>query len=261
MPSWITRHPLISFFALAYALSWWPWVWTALDPTAPSTILPPGPLLAALFVLAVIGGWSAVSQFLKRIVRWRVGPSWYAIALGLPVAITIVSALLNIALGAEMAPHFHGWADLGARFLFILLLIGLGEEPAWRGFALPRLMVSRSALAASIFLGILHIVWHLPLLGIEYDASNVVPWMIGVVAFAIIVTWVYLHTEGSLLLPMLCHSSVNLSAVAFGWFAGADLLRLWWLFGALWALAACVVVVRYGPSLTRHTAIATLETI
>jgi len=258
MSSWIKRHPLIAFFALAYALSWWPWVWTALDPTAPSTILPTGPLLAALFVVAITGGWSAVWQFLKRIVQWRVGLRWYAIVLGLPVAITIASAAVNVALGAEMTPHFPGWADLGARFLFILLLIGLGEEPAWRGFALPRLMAGRSALAASVILGILHIVWHLPLLGIEYDASNIVPWMIGVVAFAIVVTWVYLHSEGSLLLPMLCHSSVNLSAIAFGWFAGADLLRLWWLFGALWALAALVVVVRYGPSLTRRVAIATV---
>lgn len=253
MPNLIKRHPLTAFFALAYALSWWPWIWTALDPAAPSTILPPGPLLAALIVLAIIGGWSAVWQFLKRIVQWRVGLRWYGVVLALPPAITLGSVALNLAFGATMEPHFLGWADLGARFVFILLLIGLGEEPAWRGFALPRLMAGRSALAASMLLGLLHIVWHLPLLGVEYNASNVAPWMIGVTAFAILVTWVYLHTEGSLLLPMLFHSSVNVSAVAFGWFSDDDLLRLWWLFAALWVLAAALVVLRYGSRLTRRT--------
>jgi len=254
MSAWIKRHPLIAFFTLAYALSWWPWVWTALDPAAPSTILPPGPLLAALIVLAVTGGWAAVWQFLKRIVQWRVGLRWYLVVLALPPAITLGAVALNLAFGATMEPHFLGWTDLAARLVFILLLIGLGEEPAWRGFALPRLITGRSALMASLILGILHILWHLPLLGVEYNASNVVPWMIGVLSFAILVTWIYLHTEGSLLLPMLFHSSVNVSAVMFGWFQGVDLLRLWWLFGALWVLAAGVVVVRYGRALTQRAA-------
>jgi len=254
MSAWINLHPLIAFFALAYALSWWPWVWTALDPAVPSTILPPGPLLAALIVLAVTGGWSAIWRFLKRIVQWRVGLRWYLVVLALPPAITLGAVALDLLLGAEWEPHFPGWPDLAALFVFILLFIGLGEEPAWRGFALPRLMKGRSALMASMILGVLHIVWHLPLLGVEYNASNVAPWMIGVLSFAILVTWIYLHTEGGLLLPMLFHSSVNVSAVMFGWFSGEDLLRLWWLFGALWVLAASVVVVRYGAALTRRAA-------
>lgn len=254
MPARLRRHPLILFFTLAYALSWWPWVWTALDPTASSTILPSGPLLAALIVLAVTGGWGAIRQFLKRIVQWRIGLRWYLVVLVLPAVITLASAALNLALGAEMEVYFLGWTDLAARFVFVLLLIGLGEEPAWRGFALPRLMAGRSALAASTLLGLLHIVWHLPLLGVEYNLHNVVPWMIGVIAFAILATWIYLHTAGNLLLPMLFHSSVNVSAIAFGWFSGNDLLRLWWLFGALWALAAGIVILCSGPTLVRRGA-------
>jgi len=249
---WIRRHPLIAFFALAYALSWWPWLWTALDPqNAPSTILPPGPLLAALIVLALTGGWAAIRGFLKRIVQWNVGLRWYALVLALPAAITLGAVAINLQLGATMAVQFSGWIDLATRFLFVLVFIGLGEEPAWRGFALPRLMDGRSALVASLILGVLHIVWHLPLLGVEYDASNVLPWAIAVLAFSILVTWIYLHTNGSLLLPMLFHSSVNTSAVLFRWFSGDDLVVLWWLFAALWAIAAGIVVLRYGPALTR----------
>ncbi|HEV8389354.1 MAG TPA: hypothetical protein VGQ35_05895 [Dongiaceae bacterium] len=95
MPNWIRRHPLIAFFALAYVLSWWPWLWKALDPTAPSTILPTGPLLAALTVLAISDGWSAVWRFLKRIVHWRVRLRWYLIVLALPPAITLGAVALN----------------------------------------------------------------------------------------------------------------------------------------------------------------------
>jgi membrane protease YdiL (CAAX protease family) len=254
MLSWIKRHPLIAFFALAYALSWWPWLWTALDPAAPSTILPPGPLLAALIVLALIGGWSAVWQFLTRIVLWRVGLRWYALALLLPPMITVGAVGLSLKLGAAWEPHFLGGTDLAARFAFILLFIGLGEEPAWRGFALPRLMAGRSALAASLVLGVLHIVWHLPLFGIEYDLGNIVPWMVSVLSFAIVVTFIYLRTRGSLLLPMLFHTSVNVSAVMFGWISGDGMLRLWWAFAALWVAAAVIVIARHGPALAQRTA-------
>jgi hypothetical protein len=253
MMEWTRRHPLLAFFALAYALSWWPWLWSALDPqNAPSTILPPGPLLAALIVLALIGGWAAIRAFLKRIVQWNVGFRWYALVLALPAAITLGAVAINLQLGATMEMQFPGWIDLVARFLFVLVFIGLGEEPAWRGLALPRLMDGRSALAASLILGVLHIVWHLPLLAVEYDASNVLPWAIAVLAFSILVTWIYLHTDGSLLMPMLFHSSVNTSAVLFRWFSGDDLVVLWWPFAALWALAAGIVVLRYGPTLMRR---------
>ncbi len=255
MRDWARRHPLLAFFALAYALSWWPWLWTALDPqNAPSTILPPGPLLAALIVLALTGGWSAVWQFLKQIVLWRVGLRWYGLVLLLPPFITVGAVGLSLMLGPAWEPHFLGWTDLAARFGFILLFIGLGEEPAWRGFALPRLMAGRSALAASLILGVLHIVWHLPLFGIEYDLGNIVPWMVSVLSFAIVVTWIYLHTRGSLLLPMLFHTSVNVSAMMFGWISGDGMLRLWWVFAALWVATAGIVIARYGPALTQRAA-------
>ena len=86
------------------------------------------------------------------------------------------------------------------RFVFILLWIGLGEEPGWRGFALPRLLAGRTALAAALILGIIHLVWHLPLFGVEYDAANILPWGITVVCFSIVIAWVWLATGGSVLM-------------------------------------------------------------
>lgn len=258
MLAWIRRHPLIAFFTLAYALSWWPWVWTRIDPEAPSTILPPGPLLAALIMLGLIGGWPAIRQFLLKIVAWRVGLRWYLVALLLPAAITILSVALNLLLGARMPAEtpYPSAVEFGQRFVFILLFIGLGEEPAWRGFALPPLLARHNALLASLILGALHALWHITLFGVEYDLQNGLPWVIGVLAFAVVVTWVWRHTGGSLLLPMLMHTSVNSAAFPFRWFEGGDLLRLWWLFGALWCLAAAFVVLGYGPQLTRRSGLA-----
>ncbi|MGH8429421.1 MAG: lysostaphin resistance A-like protein, partial [Solimonas sp.] len=146
--------------------------------------------------------------------------------------------------------------DLIARFVFILLLIGLGEEPAWRGYALPRLVAGRTALAASLVLGLLHAVWHLPLFGIEYDLQNGIPWAISVVCVAIVITWIWLHTGGSLLLPMLLHTSNNTIAFFWGMFAGADQLRLWWIWCALWVATTAIVVAATGPALTRKPATA-----
>ena len=171
------RHPLVGFFGLAYLLSWWPWVWYRIDPAAvDAPILPFGPLIAAAIMLALIGGWPAVRAWLGGIAVWRVGPLWYALVLLLPAAITAMAVGVNLFLGAALPPEavLPGWGDLAARFLFIFVLIGLGEEPAWRGYALPRLIEGRPALAGALILGLLHALWHLPLFGIEYDFGNVV---------------------------------------------------------------------------------------
>ena len=245
------RHALAVFFVLAYALSWWPWIWTIASPeTSPSTILPCGPFFAAVIVLAILGR-NHLMDFLKGIVRWRIAPRWYAVALLLPLLVTIVAVLVNIGLGAEPLGSFEapGLYSLLAKFIFVFVLIGLGEEPAWRGFALPRLLVGLSPIMASAVLGILHMFWHLPLLGVEYDMQSVVPWAIGLMGYTIVVTWMYMNSGGSVLLPALMHSAVNTSAFFFQMFNGAELIRLWWLFAILWALAAVAVVLVYGPSL------------
>jgi hypothetical protein len=70
--SLVRRYPLTAFFALACALSWWPWILYSFD-LAPNPIVGVGPFLAALVVLAVTEGKSGVMRLLRRMVRWRVG--------------------------------------------------------------------------------------------------------------------------------------------------------------------------------------------
>ena len=252
--SLIKRNQLVAFVILAYALSWWAWVWYRLDPgNVDAPILPVGPLLAALIVLGIVGGWPAIKQLLGKIVHWRVGWVWYAVVLLLPVAFTLGAVGLNLLLGAQQTAAFEvpSAVQLAVRFVFILLWIGLGEEPGWRGFALPRLLARHTALTAALILGVIHMVWHLPLFGVEYDAANVWPWGISVICFSIVIAWVYVHTGGSVLLPMLMHASNNTIAFTWRMFEGGDQLRLWWVWCAFWVIAVAVVVVSTGTSLSR----------
>ena len=106
--AFVRRHQLAAFVVLAYALSWWAWIWYRLDSeNVGAPILPMGPLLAALIVLFLVGGWPEVKDLLQSIVRWRVGWVWYLVALGLPVALTLTALGLNLLLGAEPVAGFR----------------------------------------------------------------------------------------------------------------------------------------------------------
>jgi uncharacterized protein len=246
----IRRYPLISFFVLACALSWWPSILYALD-LLPQPIAGFGPFLAAIVVLAITRGRTGVVGLVRRMVRWRVGLRWYAVALLLPVAIALAAAVFTVLLGAQ-APssvELGGWTGLFSTFFILLLIPGLGgtwEEPGWRGYALPRLQTGRSALFASLVLWVGIAVWHLPLFIVgEIHWSDIV-FMIG---FVIVFNWVFNNAQGSVLIVMLMHAMNNTIAGSFfsPMFSGADSVRDAWLFAALWCATAVVVVIVYGP--------------
>ena len=105
----VRSHPLISFFLLAYALSWWGPILYVFNHDLPP-VASFGPFLAALAVLAVTRGKSGVVSLLRSMVRWRVGLLWYAVALLLPAGLALAATVLNVLLGAQ-APSS---AELGS---------------------------------------------------------------------------------------------------------------------------------------------------
>jgi membrane protease YdiL (CAAX protease family) len=102
-------------------------------------------------------------------------------------------------------------------FVFVFFLGGpLGEEPGWRGFALPRLQRLHGPLLGSLILGPLWALWHLPLFFVPAWETpptilNIVLYVIAATAFTIIMTWVFNNTKGSLLIAILLHAAVNTS--------------------------------------------------
>lgn len=249
--SMVKRYPLIIFFVLSYALSWLAWpVWAS--GLYPNPVFSFGPFLAALVVLAITHGKSGVGGLLRRMVRWRVGLRWYAAALLLPPGLTVAATVLNVLLGAQ-APspaELGGWTVLVPTFLFVLLIPGLGgawEEPGWRGYALPRLQDGRSALFASLILGVLIAGWHLPLMFVgQVHYSDIASIMGAVIVF----NWVFNNANGSVLIIMLMHAMNNtISGNYFSpMFSGADSVSQGWLLAVVWCVVAIVVVIVAGPA-------------
>jgi membrane protease YdiL (CAAX protease family) len=247
----VRRYPLITFFVLAYVFSWWPWPLYILG-LAASPVIGFGPFFAAVVVLALTGGKAGVVALLRRMVRWRVAPVWYAVALLLPVAINVAATVLNVLLGARppSPAELGAWPGLIPTFFLLLLVPGLGgawEEPGWRGYALPKLQASRSALLASLILGVGWAFWHLPLM-----VTGVIPWsdIAYVIVQSVVYTWLFNNTRGSVLLVMLFHTMNNVISGGFfhAMFSGADWVRQGWLLVALWCAVALIAVVVDGPA-------------
>ena len=245
--NFVRNRPLTSFLPLAFLLSWYPWL-IALAMGRTTGPNPLGPFVAALIVTGAGEGWPAVKALLARIVKGKVGIRWYAMAFGLPVALVAVSFATNTLFGAPLptSAQWATWPDSIEKFLFILLFIALGEEPGWRGFLLPRLQQRHGSVLASLILGGIWALWHLPLLGTEIKPELVAPFLLSVFAAAIVITRLYNGSGGSVLLPMLMHATVNTvaSGFLFQFATGADLSRLWWIYTAVWLVAATVVAVR-----------------
>jgi uncharacterized protein len=247
----VKRHPLTTFFILAYALSWWAWIPYAVG-TFPNPVASFGPFLAAVVVLAVTEGKAGLVGLFRRMLRWRVAPGWYAVALLLPAVLAASATALNVLLGAQppSAAQLGAWTGIFSTFAIVILIPGVGgawEEPGWRGYALPRLQSGRSALVAALILAALIAGWHLPLMVVgQVHYSDIVLIFAGV----IVLNWVFNNAKGSVLIIMLMHAANNAVAGSFfaPMFSGADSVREAWLVALVWWVVAVLVIVISGPT-------------
>lgn len=256
----IKRHPMAMFLILTYVLSWWPMLFV-------DGLNPFGPTIAALIVTAVVGGRAAVKALLRKQVQWRVKPRWYLVALGLPLSLYALAVVLNVLLGAPAptAELLSQWPTALLLFPLILIIGGpLGEELGFQGFAQPRLLAVRSALVASLLMAVVRIGFHLPLI-VDLDNPTSLanlPYIPLLIAAAVLYTWLYLHTNGSVLLATLLHGSIAIGAEYFQpMFSGADSVRLFWILAALFCAAALVVRIVTGPNLAWRIPAAPVEAI
>jgi uncharacterized protein len=268
----IRRHPLVAFFTLALGLSWIAWtpyvlsqngigVWDFAFPVVLGTSQLTGmllgaylgPLGAAFLVTAVVGGRAGLRVWVGRLLRWKVAPRWYAIALlSVPLAVLGLGVLFSG--GDVRAPSALALASLVPALILQLLTTGLAEEPGWRDFALSPLQDRFGPLGAAAVLGPLWGVWHLPLFLTEWGGWPDVTWYHVVafvafcIAFNVVVAWLFNRTGQSLPVVMLFHVSLN-NTVSVLWTemfpsAGADRVQLALLVGAVVAATAVIVGTR-----------------
>ena len=200
----VRRYPVVVFGVLAFVLAWGFLPFRSFGAFAP--------LVAALIVVPLSQGRAGLRAFGARFVRWRVRWYWYAAALGVPLGVHLVSALL-----AAPSEGFGpiGFASVGAFLVaFAVRLVNpldgpLGEEPGWRGYALPALQARRTPLAATAVLAVVVTAWHVPLLFLEPGGlapSFVVYFVVTTVAVTFWYTWLFDHARGSILIVVVAHS-------------------------------------------------------
>jgi len=250
IPSFIKRYPLIVFFSIAIATFYVGNLWKVNDPNSPWYLTIYGTGLGALFVVAVTEGWKGVKAWISRIVRWRVSPIWYIAAFSIPLILQLSGYALNIDLGApRLASGPLGHMSLfPSRFVQVMLVIALGEETGFRGYALPKLMEKHSPFVATLILGTIHAIWHVPLF-LTGDSWWVVLHVIG---GAFLFTWIFMNTRGSVLLAILLHSANNAwSTVVSSSFWGPYKGQYTMLVGLMFVVMVTVLIVTARPSMFR----------
>ena len=159
-----------------------------------------------------------------------------------------------LALGLHLALRPSDSVQLGGLSLLDLVVFVLvaGEELGWRGYALPALLKRRSPLQASLVLGVLWGVWHLPtflIIGTPQYGRPFAAFLLMTTAYSVLLSWAWLGTRGSVLIATVFHGSINLSQGFF--LGGVDPATQYWLLAGVYVLAALVLVLRLGPTMRR----------
>lgn len=272
-----TRRRLVVFFLLAFGLSWVIMIPEALASSGVAERVFPlefvalavfGPTLAAVISAALEGGREAVGSLLRRIVVFRVNWIWYFVVVIGPPLLFLVSRTLEAALGGEPPSILEsplqselGFGGVPVGF-FLLglglnnLVVTLGEELGWRGYALPRLQSRQSALGAGVILGSLWGLWHLPLAfapSTQSAVSQLPFWafLIDITAMSVLYVWIFNHTRGSVALATILHASTNTWVVPL-MPPGAISVRQFYLTVAIRVAIALAVVAYFGPARLRR---------
>jgi membrane protease YdiL (CAAX protease family) len=223
----VRLFPLSSFFILAYGWTWLCW-WSVVAASKDRLSLPIsqeylatlgqfGPFAAGLIVTAVTEGRVGVYSFLSSLVRWRARPRWVLVSLLLLPATMLTAIVVYrwLERGSIGALQFReSWSTLPLHFVYLLLLGGaLGEEPGWRGFALPRFQARYGLFTTNIGLGLLHAGWHLPLWWMYPPPCPYPMFVAGAVLLTFLFTWLWNHTDGSVFYCLVFHASLSTASV------------------------------------------------
>jgi membrane protease YdiL (CAAX protease family) len=265
LQGWIRRHPLFSYFTLAYAISWIVFIPYVL---AERGVLQGnftffyllhvfGPAIAAVLITSIATGKAGLRELRQRIRQVRAPSKWYLfILLGIPALV-----MLGLIVQPGAISSFNGFttgllAGYPLAFAAVFFGVGLGEEPGWRGFALPRMQKQYGPLWGTLLLGVLWSCWHLPdFLTASKGGGEGTGWVtfltnfpiftLAVVSLSVIMTWLYNRTQGSLFFAILAHASVDAPEVA-GWtalFPAVSMIGVHWAILIAFAAPAILILL------------------
>jgi membrane protease YdiL (CAAX protease family) len=284
--AFIKRHPLLSYFALAFTLSWG----AVLIVVGPSgflgtkeipEVLDPflyvamvvGPSVAGILFTGLLYGRAGLREFGSRLLRWRVSARWYAVALlTAPLLMMAVLFALSLTSPVYLPGIFitHNKASVLLIGVAGGLTAGIFEELGWTGFAIPRMRLRHGVLATGLAVGVLWGAWHFPLFSGSASSSGTVPpafyllvLLFSVLpAFRVLMVWVYDRTGESMLLAILMHVSLTASTLIFMPLATSGVTAVTYdlvLAAVLWVVVGAVALANGGhlsrqPPLRRRVA-------
>ena len=221
----IQDRPVGVFFLVAFAIPWLPSFLVAgakffrgevielLDIMMIGLAMYAAPILSGILIAFLVDGKRGIGDMFSLMKIWRVG-KWYLTLLIFPVLILVVSLLLSATVSSDFSPVFL----IGS--IMMGITAGFLEEPGWMGFAFPKMRERHGLIRASVYLGLIHGLWHFPLWFLtQYsDLGNFwfpyfIAFVIVLVALRVIMVWAYSHTNSLLLSQMIHASSTGFLAV------------------------------------------------
>jgi membrane protease YdiL (CAAX protease family) len=261
--SFLKRHSLIIGILLMFALTW------PID-LANSGILPVqfpfivyvflgwGFIFASVIMTGLTLGKDGVVALLRRYAQWRIGWKWYLAAFLLAPSLIVLAVYIHAA-RVGVSPDFStvmAHKILGAETslplfvlpFFLVEIITNGEEIGWRGYVLPRLQARYSALASTLILGLIWGFWHLPKYLSHWSMVSFAWFMVHAMAYAVILTWLYNNTKGSLLLVAISHASANTAGVFMPMAntVSSESMGVYIIFVLLEVITAIIIVILTG---------------
>jgi uncharacterized protein len=263
----IQRHPVGSYFGLAFTIAW-AGSFLAVGPKFIRgetmqfsdeilifLVMLAGPSLAGITLAGIVDGSSGLRDLFSRMCRWRVGAHWYAALLIFPVLIMAVLLALATLLSPDFAPIFFPAGIL------IGLFAGFFEETGWMGYAFPKMQLTRSALTTSLFLGVIHVLWHIVPDYLGASGTRGAYWLphflammlVAMTAMRVLIVWVYVNTRSLLLAQLMHASSTGFLAVLDPTSISPAYSTLWYaIYGVVLWIVVAVVVAIYGKDLTHR---------
>jgi uncharacterized protein len=269
----IKRHPLLLFFAIAFAISFAGillvvrpgGVQGAVAPTDPRFLLMmlawlAGPSVASIVMTGLVSGRSGYRDLLGRLTTWRAGLGWYALALLMAPVVSVGLSYAMSAFSPEFLPGIVTSTDttgvLVMGLSYGLLGGGFLEELGWTGFAIPRFRLRYGVLGAGLMMGVLWGAYHFSV--IYWSGNPTGALALGLLLpaqlfawlppFRVLMVWMYDHTH-SLLLAMLMHASATASMLILQPFGISGVMLLVYVLGlgvAYWAIVGVVGVATRG---------------
>jgi CAAX protease family protein len=273
MKAFATRHPVATYFAVTFAISWGGALLAiggagAMRGTTPTSdprfayaliAMLAGPSLTGILLTALIDGDSGLRGFFSRLLEWRVGARWYAVAL-LSAPVAMIATLLVLSFTSRAFVPGILTSDDKASLLLVSLAVGLSagifEELGWTGFAIPTMRRRHGVLATGLIVGFWWSAWHLlpnvwssraaygELAASVFVTTTALGVFVGyLTAFRVLMVWVYDRT-GSLFVAMLMHVSITASLLMLTplGITGTNLLAFSFALAAAMWIAVAVVV-------------------